>query len=396
MKKTVQFLALALCLGSSTAYADSSDQMMVMLESLKQQMGKMQATIDQQNIRIRELESRTVPEASQPSTPASPSSGATISDVDAVIPWLEGAKYGGDLRLRYEAFKYYDKSNDFGSTGTSADRTRNRFRFRLRWGFEKDYGDDWKVGFRMATGSTTEPTATNQTLGNNGYFTYKTFNIDRAYATYEPSGLKDRGLLKGAKIGAGKFDNPFYRYSTGIVWDGDVTPEGLYEQANFSLVNTEENKLNVQTTAGQFIVNENAALESDAALYGYQGVVSYSTLRFGAEQPVDLNMGVSYYDYTNWFQTVKSNTTGVSYLRTNSIVADDFRVLDLYPEINFTVAKTPVTLWYDYAKNLANVGTEDIAQSGGDPIHDTDDAWGVGVKIGKAKKKGSWEAFYGY
>ena len=26
----------------------------------------------------------------------------------------------------------------------ASDRTRNRFRIRLRWGFEKDYGDDYK------------------------------------------------------------------------------------------------------------------------------------------------------------------------------------------------------------------------------------------------------------
>jgi len=398
MKKTAQFLALALCLGSSTAYADSSDQMMSMLEGLKQQMGRMQETINQQSMRIQQLESRTVLETPQPNVPVSPSSGATISDVDMVIPWLKGAKYGGDFRLRYEAFEYYDKDNDAGSTGTSADRTRNRFRIRLRWGFEKDYFDDWKVGFRLATGSTTDPNSTNQTLGNSGYFNFKNFLVDRAYAIYEPNGLKDYGLLKGVKVGAGKVDNPFLRYSTGIVWDSDVTPEGIYEQANIGLISTEENKLNLQLTTGQFIVNENAAVESDAALYGYQGAASWSTYNFGTDQPVVFSAGVSFYDYTNWFQTVlaANNTASTSYLRTNSILADDFHVLDIYPEVQFALNGWPVTLWYDYATNTANVGTEDVLQSLNNDIHDSDEAWGTGFKIGKAKKKDSWEFFYGY
>src|SRR5262249_35432590 len=116
------------------------------------------------------------------------------------------------------------------------------------------------------------------------------------------------------------------------------------------------------------------------------------------DKPVDINFATSYYDYTNWFQTIlaANNTAATSYLRTNSIVADDFRVLDLYPEVTFYVNKLPLTLWYDYAENLANVGTEDVVQSSGNDIHDTDTAWGVGFKLGKAKVKGSWELFYGY
>jgi hypothetical protein len=317
---------------------------------------------------------------------------------------MKGLKFGGDFRLRMENFDYFDKNNDAGSTGTASDRSRNRFRIRLRYGFEKDYGDDWKVGFRMATGSpstssgvATDNTSTNVTLGNPGYFVYKNIYIDRAYAQYSPNGLKDYGPLKGVTVGAGKFDNPFLRYSTPIVWDGDVTPEGLYETAKFQLVGEEENKLNLYGTLGQFITNENSTLEQDAGLYGYQGAVNWSTYNFGTETPVDFSFATSYYDYTNWTQTVGAgNTAATSYLRTNTLIADDFRVLDLYPEIAFAVNKTPVVLWYDYATNLANVGTDDIVGSGENDIHDQDGAWGLGLKVGKAKKKGQWEAFYGY
>ena len=101
------------------------------------------------------------------------------------------------------------------------------------------------MGFRLLTGSTTDQTAPNQTLGNSGYFNYKTFNIDRAYAGYSPNGLKDYGALKGVTVGAGKFENPFLRYSTPIVWDGDVTPEGIYEKATLQFASTANTKVNL-------------------------------------------------------------------------------------------------------------------------------------------------------
>lgn len=416
MRKWVLFLCAVVIAQPVTAYADSSDQMMTLLESMKQQMTRMQQTIDQQSVRIQQLESSRVIETPQPNVPVQPGS-ATMSDADfqkslkdnigEAIPWMKGAKYGGDFRMRYEAFEYDDNNP---AENVASDRTRNRFRIRLRWGFEKDYMDDWKVGFRLAgatsaanaatpgaNGLATDNTSTNVTLGNPGYFVYKNIYIDRAYGIYEPNGLKDYGPFRGAKVGVGKFDNPFLRYSTTIVWDADVTPEGMYEQVNLNLLSSEENKLNLQGTAGQFIANENSGLESDANIFGYQGAVNWSTYNFGGDRPVDLNFAASFYDYTNWGQTIANNTvTSTSFLRTNTLIADDFRVLDLYPEMTFYVNNTPVVLWYDFAKNLGNVGTEDIIGSGGNNIHDTDTAWGLGLKVGKIKKRNNWEAFYGY
>ena len=414
MKKVVVIIALmAMSFGAAIpAFADSSMDMMSMLESMKQQMTKMQATIDSQNQRIQQLEtSRTIerPTMSGTGTTLEPGAAATnltndewqkgIKDnIGDAIPWLKGAKYGGDFRLRGESFDYFKKSNNSGSTGTSGDRSRNRFRIRLRWGFEKDYMDDWKVGFRLATGSTTDQTSTNQTLGNSSHFNFKSINVEKAYVTYEPNGMKDYGLIKGVKVSAGKTDNPFLRYSTPIVWDGDVTPEGVYEQVTLGLVSTEETKLNLYGTLGQFITAENSGTELDAGLYGYQGALNLSTYGFHTDMPVDITGAVSYYDYTNWAQTIAAanNGSATSYLRTNTTIADDFRVLDIYPEVQFYWGRTPIVTWYDYAVNTANVGTEDAAGSSGNDIHDADQAWGAGLKVGKIKKKGSWEAFYGY
>ncbi len=382
------------------AFADAAGDVTAMLENMQREMSQMQRTIDQQNLRIQQLESSRVLESPQPNAAISQPAAMTEADwqkgikdnIGEAIPWLKGVKQGGDFRLRYEAFDYYDFQPTSGAT---QDRSRNRFRIRLRWGMEKDFADDWKFAFRMATGSTTDNTSTNQTLGNSGYFNFKQFNIERAFVTYAPNSMKDYGAIKGVKIAAGKTDNPFLRYSTGMVWDGDVTPEGIYEQATVQLYGSEENKVNLNLTAGQFITNENSALESDAGLNGYQAAVNWSTYNFGTDLPVDFSLAGSYYDYTNWFQTVANNSASTSYLRTNTLAADTFRVVDIYPEIQFYVNRQPVTLWADYAKNVGIEGTESGLSLGND-IHDQDTGWGAGAKIGKIKKKGDWEAHYGY
>lgn len=400
MKKGFGFILISLIviLQSSVASADASSDMLSLLESMKKQMSQMQQTIDAQNARLAKLENRPEIQIPGPSTTA-----PTLSENDwqkgikdnigESISWMKGLKFGGDFRLRMENFDYFDKNNDAGNTGTANDRSRNRYRIRLRFGFEKDYGDDWKVGFRLATGSTTDQTSTNQTLGNSGYFNFKTINIDRAYAAYSPNGLKDYGPVKGVTIGGGKFDNPFLRYSTAIQFDSDVTPEGLYEKVNFSLASSEENKVNLYTTFGQFILNENTGLDTDANLFGYQGALVWSTYNFNTDQPVDFAIATSYYDYVNYNRTVANNSASTSYLRTNTTALDNPRVLDIYPEVTFYINRIPAVLWYNYVENLGEIDPTRLELS---DVHGEDTAWGLGLKYGKAQKKGSWEASYGY
>lgn len=369
-----------------------------LVESLQAEMGRMRQTIEEQNRRIQALETVRVVEKGVPETrlevstkPLEAEEKKVLSQrIGEAVPWLSGAKFGGDFRLRQEYFDATNKDDSQGPTGTANDRSRNRFRMRLRWGFQKDFSDGWQFGFRLVTGSTTDQTGTNATLGNPGYFNFKSFQIDKAYVALTPAALQNAGALRSSSFGAGKFENPFLRYSTGIVWDGDVMPEGLYEKATWRLLEGPDSKLELHGTAGQFIVNENAASESDAQIFGYQGALGIT------RGPLETSAALSYYDYTNWFQTVTSNSAGTSYLRTNSIVADNFRVLDVYPEAAFPLFGKRAAVWADFAKNLANVGTEDAAQSGGDGIHDSDDAWGVGFKFGSSKKKGEWELLYGY
>jgi hypothetical protein len=190
-----------------------------------------------------------------------------------------------------------------------------------------------------------------------------------------------------------------------------VTPEGAYEKMDLQVVSTEDTKVNLFGTMAQTVINDKQiqwktvsggvfSANTNADMFGYQEALNVSTYAFGTELPVDLTGAISYYDYTNWNGTVSNNTlndgvTATDYLRTNTHNVDNFRVLDIYPELVFYTGRTPITLWYDYAKNLGD-HTSDNPNAAGAFIHDADSGWGVGGKIGKAVKKGQWETYVSY
>ncbi len=399
MKKMIVVLIIVAFVVCPSVFADQPAEMMAMLEGMKRQMSELQKTIDAQNLRIQQLESKKVLEMPQPSVAVQPAP-AQMSDADwekgikdnigTAVGWMKGLKFGGDFRLRYEAFDYYDKNQGTTSgadeNGNAFDRARNRFRIRLRFGFEKELSDDWKVGFRLATGATTNITSTNTTLTDN--FAYKTVLIDRAFAEWNPNGMKDYGPIKGLTMGAGKFENPFLRYSTPIIWDADVTPEGAYEKMTLQIVSEEEDKFNVHGTAGQFITAEGAGQNADTEIYAVQTAFSWSTYRFGTELPVELTSSLALYDYPGY-----QYTTWASYPNTNTSALGSPRVFDVYNEVVFFADRTPVTFWCDFVNNINDV---DPTRAALREIHASDSAWGLGGKIGKLKNKNDWEAFYGY
>ena len=117
--------------------------------------------------------------------------------------WADGLKFGGDFRLRYEgiygrkglhpfalAADTYGRPR-YGPTGLRArsPNDRSRFRYRLRFGFEKAITEELTMGFRLASG-TGAATSTNETMGDS--FMGDPLWIDQAYLKYEP--LAVRGL----------------------------------------------------------------------------------------------------------------------------------------------------------------------------------------------------------
>jgi len=296
-----------------------------------------------------------------------------------ILPkWIQSTKFGGDIRIRYQG------------ENKTGDKHRDRGRLRLRYGFETKPNDLMKVGFRMATGENKasssnlpggpEQTSTNQSF--TGMYQNKSIWLDQAYVEYRPFGNKDWMVLKDMKLTGGKFANPFY--TTDLVWDSDINPEGGYVQFTPKI-----GPANTFFTFGFMPIGESGSDSNDPFLFAMQG--GFSSTAFS--RPYKL--GVSYFDYdnvkgnawntysTNYSPTLNNSLDGTSLLKY------DFNILEVVGEfspVDLTIFDNtmPLTIQGDYANNLA----------GDHPTNHA--AWLAGLKLGKAKEKGTWEAFWNY
>src|SRR5262249_34429154 len=92
---------------------------------------------------------------------------------------------------------------------------RERMRIRARLGLTADIIDDLQAGIRMATGNTTNPVSTNQTLGTD--LNKENFLLDLAYLQYKPTSW--------LTMWAGRFANPWF--SSDLVWSNELAFDGI-------------------------------------------------------------------------------------------------------------------------------------------------------------------------
>ena len=163
-------------------------------------------------------------------------------------------KLGGDIRLRHQ----YQTSGNQNTTVTT-NRTRERFRFRLNGDFKMQKG--WSAGFALETANAAD--SGNQTF-ENGSDDYNIY-LARAYVAWQPR--------KELTFVAGKQRNPIY--STDLVWDGDINPQGLAEIYTLSL----GGKDSLEFRALQSIMDDNNEATNgrsgnDAWLFAQQAVLT--------------------------------------------------------------------------------------------------------------------------
>ena len=122
--------------------------------------------------------------------------------------------FSGDIRLRAEP-----------TFGGPVDQSQDRFRERVRLRFNVDarLNDQINGGFSLASGDLNDPISTNQTL--NQFDTRKPIEIDKMWATYNPSWFRPLTLT------GGKF--AYSWFNTELVWDKDLNPEGASETLAF-------------------------------------------------------------------------------------------------------------------------------------------------------------------
>lgn len=398
---TICFFALTL-VSNAWADLDPMTQMRSIVEQLQKTVGDLQTTAANQAQEIRQLKSRK-PEVQMVSSGAETAVPAAMTDKDfeamlstatgGANKWLKDLSFKGDLRLRYEAFEQ-------SSGHPSETDDRNRFRYRLRYGFEKKFSDEMKIGFAMASGEQSggtqvDPTSTNTTFDN--LFNFKDVFIEKAYAMYTPKFAKV-GPIKTLTITAGKVDNPFEKGSSDIIWDRDVKPEGIYEKVDINLYDTPDVGITAYLTAGQFVLDEDGTIGGDAELYAQQAGINavFPTPFF--ERAVNFHSAGSWYSYHDYEDFSNFLIGGTSLARGNvnidgnaaQLDAKDFEVIELFNELTFYPAgATPVNVFFDIVGNPAD---RSVAAS----IDGENLAWASGIKVGRVKKKGDWELSYVY
>ncbi len=215
---------------------------------------------------------------------------------------------------------------------------RNRERFRMRLGMTTQVNEDIKVNFGIASGSD-DPVSTNQTLGDG--FSSKGLVIDIASFDY--------AVAKGISFTGGKMKNPFYMpVKTELVWDSDLRPEGVVFNYKSGAI---------FATSGVFSIEERSD-DINAALYAAQAGMSFDI------NSMELKIGGSWFNYSKLFSL------------------QDYNLNEFFGVLNSEVGSKPASLFVDYTVNSKA---------------DTDDtAFLYGVKLGKAKKVGSWDARWSY
>jgi len=333
------------------------------LQQLQQRLDELEAKQKQQNLETEEKISEAVKNEQV----------ATLPDS---LKWLENISISGDLRYRHEHIDSEQLKED-GSIGWRTGRDRDRIRARLM--IEAMLNDEWDIVFRMATGQAdvvdgdiyADPISKNQTL--TGGFTGKNFWLDLAYFDYHPENMKGLNVL------GGKIKNPFYTVGKNqLVWDSDLTPEGIAGKYVMPFSDSAALHLN----GGGFWISEESS-GADTSLWGAQAYIKQTI-----ENSDYILAGASFWDYGNIqgkedkYGVLLGNTDG-STDPDVSMWASDFDILEVFAEYGTKLGAMPAAVFGSWIKNTTAVNNEG-------------EGWLVGGKLGKAKDPGSMEFVYDY
>ena len=257
---------------------------------------------------------------------------ANAEKEDEGSDWEDKISFYGDFRLRYDSMNA-EKDN----------YVRERGRFRARVGMKAEVNEEVTFDLRLATGgdSATSGNSTFEDYGNK-----KDFMIDRAYVTYKPA------FTEGLAIKGGKFGIPFYcPNKSQMIWDGDLNLEGAAASYEVGPV---------FINAASFIVDEQKTT-NDAMFYGAQVGTKFDIAS------TKNTVGVGSHNYSD----VDMNSENIS-----------LNIVEVFADTSFKVMETPVMVYGNFAQNCEA---------------DSDDTgYLVGVKLGKAKKPGTWQIGYEY
>lgn len=218
-----------------------------------------------------------------------------------VNPAIKNMEIFGDVRLRYEARSATDPS------GGSIDL--NRWRYSVRLGLRGEAFDDFYYGLRLETSS--NPRSAWATFGNasTGPFGKASagINLGQAYLGWRPEDWVD--------ITLGKMPNPLY--TTSLVWDSDLSPEGAAEHFKYTV-----GEADFFATFGQFIYQDTNPTKTSAGYFNPFSVNSSElpfliTLQGGVDyhftKKVNFKIAPMLYYYTRFNQGQNPGPSGTGY-----------------------------------------------------------------------------------
>ena len=259
------------------------------------------------------------------------------SDEGEKSSWTDKIKLYGDLRYRFELFQ------------EAAEDTRDRHRIRARFGIKANPFDSLDLNFRLASGNAADPTSTNQTL--DGGFTNKALNIDLAYFDWHPS------FVEGAHLIGGKQQVPFYKpVGNQILWDGDLTPEGLAIKVSGDVAES----VNIFVNTAALFAEERVDANDTWLLGGQAGVkISFSDDKTYAVA------GLGYFLYTDaQGKEPLAAVAGGNTLDANSLYSNDYATLELLGEAGTKTENYKFAVYGEFVTNT-KVSANDKAYIGG-------------------------------
>lgn len=296
--------------------------------------------------------------------------------VDSKAKPASEIRIAGDARVRYELRT--------GELDTGDQQERGRFRYRLRLGLSTKLPNNWALGVRLESSSSSR--STNVTMGDDGGPYAKNNDglfVGQVFATWTPT--------PEWTFTAGRMPNPLV--TTSLVWDGDINPEGLAE--HYKRRNG-QNEFSV--TLGQFVYgssgNQNvyggtagAAGTKDLFLTAWQG--GYKRYFEGTTK--SFQIAPVLYFYYNTDQIANPAAFNRAFSPTNAAAVNNLVILEVPFEYAMkTKSGVPLRAFADVAINFD--GKQRATKFGRADLDGENKAWQAGFQYGKAAKAGEWDA----
>ena len=310
---------------------------------------------------------------------------------------IDSATVYGDVRVRFEDRQGSGYSN---SALVNNNQTRDRARYKITSGVKTESGDFYTdLAFAMGSGGRSDNATFGKTSGSLN--DKETLYVKRAMIGYKATDW--------LTLEAGRMDNPLY--TTPMVWDADLTVEGLSEKVKYKLNDQAE----LFGVAGQwqykgdrsYIDTSTAVSTVTSELLAFQGGAKYTF-----NDRTSAKAGLTY-------STITHNNAGVNFkpgLSTAAVSANyavnDVDTIEIPAEINYmATSSVGVRLFGDYVYNTSGsdrfnkavlASTAGATRNSVQAAGNDDTAWMLGVAVGSAKDlkafegnkmaKGDWSA----